>query len=349
MLTQRNSSCSGIYAKRLCRFPPHKNDTNHIRRQKQHKFVSRHKKTTQKSNTAPHKKQPYHYYWVKALLRFQEVILQSNSPLLAEVAKADAALASDALPGGQRCSTCWSAELADALKSIGDTAGLPAQGDNWADRVRQGNPLGCRTAVLDATLAAYDSLAWRVLEGAQGMVRTAELPPGVGRKHLTYYAYFKPPSPVQVPSYLRLDQELHKQIRQLARFRLGCHKLKVELGRHCNPPVPWQARTCSRCSAAHLSALTCAVDDEHHMIFECESSHICAIGLLFSCPACLGSSQAPGLLFFAHRVRSGSSWSATHTLCCTSSPGAWTSLFLRLASMWLRSTRDVLKAISLAG
>ena len=214
---------------------------------------------------------PYHYYWVKALVRFQEVILQSNSPLLAEVAKADAALASDALPGGQRCSTCWSAELADALKSIGDTAGLPAQGDNWADRVRQGNPLGCRTAVLDATLAAYDSLAWRDLEGAQGMVRTAELPPGVGRKHLTYYAYFKPPSPVQVPSYLRLDQELHKQIRQLARFRLGCHKLKVELGRHCNPPVPWQARTCSRCSAAHLSALTCAVDDEHHMIFECES------------------------------------------------------------------------------
>ena len=214
---------------------------------------------------------PYHYYWVKALVRFQEVILQSNSPLLAEVANADAALASDALPSGQRCSTCWSAELADALKSIGDTAGLPAQGDNWADRVRQSNPLGCRTAVLDATLAAYDSLAWRDLEGAQGMVRTAELPPGVGRKHLTYYAYFKPPSPVQVPSYLRLDQELHKQIRQLARFRLGCHKLKVELGRHCNPPVPWQARTCSRCSAAHLSALTCAVDDEHHMIFECES------------------------------------------------------------------------------
>ena len=31
------------------------------------------------------------------------------------------------------------------------------------------------------------------------------------------------------------------------------------------------------------------------------------------------------------------------------SPGAWTSLLLSLASIWLRSTRDVLKAISLAG
>ena len=213
---------------------------------------------------------PYHFYWIKALVRFQEAILQSNSPLLAEVAKADAALASDVLPGGQRCSTCWSAELADALESIGGAAGMPAQGDNWAVRVRQGNPLGCRPAVLDATLAAYDVLAWRECEGRHDLVRSAQLPPGVRRKLLTYSAYFKTTQPDQVPAYLRLDQELHKHIRQLARFRLSCHKLQVELARHRRPLANWSDRTCTRCSAAHLATLSCTIDDEHHMIFDCE-------------------------------------------------------------------------------
>ena len=34
--------------------------------------------------------------------------------------------------------------------------------------------------------------------------------------------------------------------------------------------MDWQDRTyCTRCSAADLVLLGCAVDDEHHMIFEC--------------------------------------------------------------------------------
>jgi len=213
---------------------------------------------------------PYHYYWIKALVRFQEAIVGSNSSLLAEVAKADAALAGDVLPGGQRCSTCWSAELADALKSIGDAAGQPAQGDSWAEKVRQGNPLGCNPAVLGATLSAYGVLAWRECEGRHGLVRSPQLPPGARRKILTYHTHFKPALSDQVPAYLRLDQELHKQIRQLARFRLSCHKLQVELARHRRPLASWADRTCTRCSAAHLATLACAVDDEHHMIFDCE-------------------------------------------------------------------------------
>ena len=213
---------------------------------------------------------PYHFYWIKALVRFQESILQSNSPVLVDVARADALMAADALPDGQRCTTCWSAELAEALESIGVTAGLAAQGTTWADKVKQGAPLACGTAILDATLAAYDRLAWRECSSAHNQVRSPDLPPGVGRKFLTYSAYFKPTQSDQVPAYLRLNHALHKQIRKLARFRLSCHKLHIELGRHRNPPTPWEARTCTRCSAAHLSTLSCAVDDEHHMIFECE-------------------------------------------------------------------------------
>ena len=210
--------------------------------------------------------------WAQALVRFQEAILQSNSPLLADVAKADAAFAGFAGPGGGRtCEACWSAELARALESIGSASGLGDQGRSWADKVKQGLPLGCRAAVLDATLAAYDKLAWQECVGAQGLVRTELLPEGRSlRKTLTYYAYFKPSQPGQMASYLKLDHELHKQITQLARFRLGCHKLQVELGRHCRPRQAWPARICGRCSAAHRSTLSCAVDDEYHMIFECE-------------------------------------------------------------------------------
>ena len=234
---------------------------------------------------------PYHYYWVKALLKFQEAIVQSNSSLLADVAKADAMLAGDALPDGRHCTGCWSAELAQALRSIGEAVDRAGEGAGWAEQITQGLPFGSRNAVLDATLAAYDRLAWEEgllggLGGAQGLVRSTQLPEGVGRKHLTYFAWFKPTQPHTVPAYLRLDQERHKQIKQLARFRLSCHKLRVELDRHRpnpqhvpnappgvpNPPprVPWQERTCTRCSAAHLASLACAVDDEHHMIFECE-------------------------------------------------------------------------------
>ena len=102
---------------------------------------------------------PYHFYWVKALLKFQEAIVQSNSPLLAEVAKADARLACDTLADGRRCSMCWSAELAQALESIGAAAGRGEEGSGWAAQVTQALPFASRDVVLGAALAAYDRLA----------------------------------------------------------------------------------------------------------------------------------------------------------------------------------------------
>ena len=86
-------------------------------------------------------------------------IQQPFAALLADVAKSDAALACSAGPGGRACEACWSAELARALESIGSASGLGDQGRSWADKVKQGLPLGCRASVLDATLAAYDKLA----------------------------------------------------------------------------------------------------------------------------------------------------------------------------------------------
>ena len=117
--------------------------------------------------------------------------MQSNSSLLADVAKADALLAGDTLPDGQHCTDCWSAELAQALRSIGEAVDRAEDGAGWAGQITQGIPFGSRNTVLDATLVAYGRLAWKEgllggLEGAQGLVRSAQLPERVGRKHLTY-------------------------------------------------------------------------------------------------------------------------------------------------------------------
>jgi hypothetical protein len=141
---------------------------------------------------------PYHYYWLKALLKFQESCVKSNSSLLADVVKADAMLSRDVLAGpdtdgsgARRCETCWSAELAKALESIGEAAGLAEQGKTWADRIRQGLPLGVRSAVLGSLVSAYDQLAWQECLGREGLVRSAELPQGF-RKRLACRAYFEP-------------------------------------------------------------------------------------------------------------------------------------------------------------
>ena len=56
-------------------------------------------------------------------------------------------------------------------------------------------------------------------------------------------------------------------MRRIARFRLGSHNLAVELARHLpGEPVAWADRVCTRCPPD-----THAVDDEHHLIFECQS------------------------------------------------------------------------------
>ena len=49
-------------------------------------------------------------------------------------------------------------------------------------------------------------------------------------------------------------------VRSMARFRLGCHCLRVETGRYQG--THYTDRVCTRCESGE-------VDNEHHMIFEC--------------------------------------------------------------------------------
>lgn len=71
---------------------------------------------------------------------------------------------------------------------------------------------------------------------------------------------------------------------QLLKFRLWAHNLRVRAGlfenevelvdgqREQRRPT-WAERTCKRCPAEYREQLPCAVDDEHHMIFECAAFH----------------------------------------------------------------------------
>jgi hypothetical protein len=52
------------------------------------------------------------------------------------------------------------------------------------------------------------------------------------------------------------------QLRHLAQLRTGSHQLRVETGRWERPRLPRQERTCLRCDSG-------AVDDEHHLVFDC--------------------------------------------------------------------------------
>jgi hypothetical protein len=204
---------------------------------------------------------PLHFYWVRALLRFHKRCLNCNSPLMVDAMKSDAMLAAAGY------TLCWSAELATGLASIGQVAGAPNVGSGWAACVKQGRPVEVGE-VLPHLQLAYDKMAWGGFEAVGGNIRVAQLPEGADRrKHLTYHKWFRQEG---WPAYLHSPSSRFRQVQQMARFRMGSHGLEVEWGRR--QAKAWQERHCTRCSPAHLSTLACMVDDEYHLIFECEST-----------------------------------------------------------------------------
>ena len=207
---------------------------------------------------------PFHFYWVRALCRFHTRLLGSNSPLLVDVAKADAALA--AAGSGD----CWSAEFGRALESIACKAGEEELGGSWRASVFAGGNVNAGT--ITRTLEkAYEVDAWGGFDQVADVrehLRAHQGEEGSRSKSLTYFRWFKLSEPGW-PPYLRgLHRSRgHSMLKQLARFRLGAHALRVESGRRQGEL--WESRTCQRCSHAHLQSLACQVDDEHHCIFDC--------------------------------------------------------------------------------
>ena len=53
-----------------------------------------------------------------------------------------------------------------------------------------------------------------------------------------------------------------KRMKRFLRFRLSCHSLPIETGRHHRPPIPRSSRLFPHCPLS-------SVGDEHHLVFEC--------------------------------------------------------------------------------
>ena len=93
----------------------------------------------------------------------------------------------------------------------------------------------------------------------------------IGRKTLTYAKcckrpeLFPPAHGVYKGTFPTVD------VRRIARFRLGSHNLSVETDRHGTRSVPWEQRMCTRCSVPRLWELLAPIDDEYHLLFECEA------------------------------------------------------------------------------
>jgi hypothetical protein len=176
------------------------------------------------------------------------------------------AIKSDAMLATAGSTFCWSAELATGLASIGQVAGASTVGAGWAEKVKSAAPVEVGE-VIPYLERAYATLAWGGFEGV-GNIRSAQLPSEADRrKQLTYFKWFKQEG---WAPYLHSPPSRSRQVKQMARLRLGSHGLEVEWGRRS--AVVWQDRHCTRCSQAHLNTLGCKVDDEYHLLFECEGT-----------------------------------------------------------------------------
>ena len=78
----------------------------------------------------------------------------------------------------------------------------------------------------------------------------------------TYYRWFARPV-IGKGSFLRIPLSA-RDMRRVLGFRMGCHKLPVEVGRRQN--IPRHQRVCDRCNSG-------AVGDERHLLLECTALH----------------------------------------------------------------------------
>ena len=173
-------------------------------------------------------------------------MLNCNSNIVRKVVKADCALRT-------RDTSCWTAQLLEALQGL-------RNGEAYAQAVVEGRPIPMQEFVAD--LRFRQQTVWRALEGHD--------PRNQPDKLTTYQAWFASPfvgnarSAARVPRYLHLDLSKHV-VRNISRFRLRAHTLKVESGL-------WQGRNfvCNNCDCQDIQ-------DEKHVLFFCKDVRVCGL------------------------------------------------------------------------
>jgi len=186
------------------------------------------------------------FYWFRAAIKFYNSMLNSNSEIVRKVLKADCALRA-------RDNGCWTAQLIEAFRGL-------RNGEAYERAVIEGRPVPMIEFVADLRFRHQE--VWRAIEGNDPREQPGKL--------TTYQAWFASPLventrfAARLPRYLYLDLPKHV-IRNISRFRLRAHTLRVESGL-------WQNRvfSCDRCDCQDIQ-------DEKHVLFYCKDARACAL------------------------------------------------------------------------
>lgn len=183
---------------------------------------------------------PLQFYWLRGCMKFVLGCQTAANSLLLATLHADVAL-------GATYKSCWSAQVDKALAALG-LQGL-GSGPVGQDQV-------CR--IMDTWEQKFSG-RWQVVTSEPWQAHCEH------RQLATYKSWFKQDDDLDrcnLPRYLCAGLSIPPAaVRSMARFRLGCHGLRVDRGRRARTPYP--QRVCLRCNQG--------VDDEHHMLFECQA------------------------------------------------------------------------------
>lgn len=195
--------------------------------------------------------EPLRFYWFRAAVKLYNSMRGSNSDLLQRVARADCALRARA-PG------CWTSQLMAALQGL-------RGGQAYCDAVVRGEPVDLSSFC--ANLKAQLRSVWADVHGLNPRASSGKL--------VAYHNWMAVPLPrrldsVFIPKYLRADLPRHV-VRNVSRFRLRAHHLRVEAVHWSSGPI-----TCDRCDCND-------VQDELHALFFCRSPRVIQLRQKYAC------------------------------------------------------------------
>eukprot|EP00983_Pelagomonas_calceolata_P129221 1161588-Pelagomonas_calceolata.AAC.3 len=183
---------------------------------------------------------PLQFYWFRAAVRFYNALLRSNSTTLRKVLQTDVEMSS-------LYRKCWTSEFLAACMGLG-------RYNTFTHCVRSGQPIVMRELVV------YLRKRLRGVWNADALAEHGEQPNKLAKHHHWTALPLKPLSvhgaPFSVPRYLHLELGKHK-LRNIARFRLHAHTLKIETSL-------WQEHT-SECDKRDQGGL----QEDKHAVFLC--------------------------------------------------------------------------------
>ena len=154
--------------------------------------------------------------------------------------------AREALRGGASPKVFWLRGLWVVLEAL-----QPGRAGHWSRTFHQGLPIdkGQIGKLLREAFAQH-------IASFRGCMS------GEGSRLGFYFREVADHTPGKLPQYLTVGLS-QNTVRACLRFRLGCHHLRVQTGRWCQPPLPRERRLCQRCYKSE-------VDDEFHCLFRCD-------------------------------------------------------------------------------